>query len=536
MRPKSTVLLAVGVLAAGVLAAAATARAQGGGSPQPTNARSCAGAHIMCTEVYDSDAVFGEGNYVGHDEPSVLFYSNRPGSGNSMQYHVTIPSDPAGAFAPSKSYSVELGPTFWFGMALCDTQSYPEQLTKCTPNSDTNIVDPAVSPKHAGTAFMELQFYPPGFVQQFTGFSCDPTRWCVALTIDSLSQNPVTGQALNASCTSRILGGQEYVNFAYLTKTGVPQGPPDPLHFQFIGSGQPDPNKVLLLNQGDQASVTLHDTAHGLLAQVDDLTTGVSGSMIASAANGFGQIKFAPGGGTTQCKEMPYDFHPMYSTSSTQTRVPWTAHSYNIAFDYEIGHFDFCTSINVNTGSCSGSEGSPGDQEPADGDDNACFGAAQSLALPLTGCLDTNTGFDGTSYQPVWPNGDTAHHPTPVLFSSPLTGPAFSTPYDQAAFEADLPRIEAPDFGGSCNRATGQGCTIIPVTDDGAPATFYPYFSTVASGANCRWGVGSTLPGTISDFGKNAQYGQLLPLTYTNGHGTVNIIEDSRNILNTVPC
>jgi hypothetical protein len=67
---------------------------------------------MMCTEVYDSEAVFGKGNYVGHDEPSALFYSNRPGSGNSMQYRITVPTDPAGAFDPSKSYSVELGPTF----------------------------------------------------------------------------------------------------------------------------------------------------------------------------------------------------------------------------------------------------------------------------------------------------------------------------------------------------------------------------------------------------------------------------------------
>src|SRR5262249_49715903 len=131
MRSRSTVLLAVAVLAAGTLAAMASAQAQSGGSPHPTNQRSCAGAHMMCTEVYDSEAVFGAGNYVGHDEPSVLFYSNRAGSGNSMQYRITMPRDPAGAFAPDKSYSAELGPAFWFGMALCDTASYPEQLTKC---------------------------------------------------------------------------------------------------------------------------------------------------------------------------------------------------------------------------------------------------------------------------------------------------------------------------------------------------------------------------------------------------------------------
>ncbi len=34
---------------------------------------------------------------------------------------------------------------------------------------------------------MELQFYPPGYVQQFSGTSCNATQWCAALTIDSLS-------------------------------------------------------------------------------------------------------------------------------------------------------------------------------------------------------------------------------------------------------------------------------------------------------------------------------------------------------------
>jgi hypothetical protein len=154
----------------------------------------------------------------------------------------------------------------------------------------------------------------------------------------------------------------------------------------------------------------------------------------------------------------------------------------------------------------------------------------------VTGCFDTNTGFDGTSYQAVWPDGDTVHHPTPVLFSSPKTGQNYNVSYDAAAFEADLPRIEVPDLGGSCNRTTGAGCTIIPVTDDGAPATFYPYFSTVASPGGCRWGIGSTLTGTITDFGRNNQYGALLPLTYTNGHGTVTRFNDFRNVLPNVPC
>ena len=47
----------------------------------------------MCTEVGSSWQVFG--HYVGHDEPSMLFDSNVPGSGNHMSYNVTLPTDPS---------------------------------------------------------------------------------------------------------------------------------------------------------------------------------------------------------------------------------------------------------------------------------------------------------------------------------------------------------------------------------------------------------------------------------------------------------
>src|SRR5436305_10354870 len=47
----------------------------------------CAQGSALCTEVVDSIGV--NGAYTGHDEPSVLFYSNVPGSGNSQVYHLT---------------------------------------------------------------------------------------------------------------------------------------------------------------------------------------------------------------------------------------------------------------------------------------------------------------------------------------------------------------------------------------------------------------------------------------------------------------
>ena len=47
--------------------------------------------------------------------------------------------------------------------------------------------------------------------------------------------------------------------------------------------------------------------------------------MTASAANGFAQVNLRADAAT--CSESPYTFHPMYSTSSEHTRVPWAAHT-----------------------------------------------------------------------------------------------------------------------------------------------------------------------------------------------------------------
>ena len=49
-----------------------------------------------------------------------------------------------------------------------------------------------------------------------------------------------------------------------------------------------------------------------------------------------------------------------------------------------------------------------------------------------------------------------------LVASSPLTGQIFNRNYSTVAFESDTPRIEAPDLGGTCDRSTGTGCTIIP--------------------------------------------------------------------------
>jgi hypothetical protein len=508
-----------------------TSLASSSGPKAPTHIDCADSTRFLCTEVNQSDEVFG--HYVGHDEPSVLFYSNKAGSGNEMQYSGILPTEPSRTNVSGQHvYTFEYTPSFWFGMAMCDTQSFPELVNSCVPDSNVNIVNPAKSPYHPGSAYMELQFYPPGYVQQWNGFSCSPTQWCVALTIDSLSLNSLTGQQLNATCEATV--GEEYANFAYLTHSGTPQGPPNPVQFQALGSGTPNPHKVEFLNQGDKFTVQLHDTAHGLEAVVDDTTTGTSGSMTASAANGFGQVKFAPSP-STQCKNIPYDFHPMYSTSTVQTTVPWAAATYNVAMDTEIGHFDYCSKVDVRTASCVGDEGVGPNREPADADDVGCWAASASGFIKIGGCEGSNLGYDGPSYLNDWPNGSSSR-PTEFIFTSPLTGARYDTNYASVGFNTDLPAIE--DDLGTCDTETGVGCTIIPPTDDGTPAQFYPYYSTGHALGGCAWTVGQNYPGFSTDnYGAHQQYGHLLAVPYSGANGQVTYqFNDYQNNLPNNPC
>ena len=511
----------------------------------------CAYASAMCTEVANSDDVFGY--YVGHDEPSALFYSPANGSGNHMSYNITLPTDPSAANpAPPRSYAFELSGAEWLGMAMCDSQSYPEQVSTCPPDSDKNILDPSVSPKHVGQAYMEMQFYPPGWIPWPTwqvavgASSCSPTQWCAALNIDSLSLNPVTGQANNQGCLNLV--GEEYVNFAFVTKKGVSTGPANPVDATTTGTYTPDSTKDLFMNSGDQLKVSFTDTPDGLRVTINDLTTGQSGSMTASPANGFAQIGFDPNG--TSCRAIPYAFHPMYAKSTTQTRVTWAAGSYNVAFDTEIGHFQFCngpvpipaTEFGLdamgNPTVCPdgdtegyGPNAGPADSLLAGGDDGFCFPGSEAPTYHVSGCTYTNTGFDGASYEPLWPDGNTTLHPTAFQVSSPKTGPNYTVQYKDVGFETDLPAIES-----TCDNTTGVGCTLIPTTDEGTPAAFYPFYTSNPSSNGCVWGFGNDLPGQISDFGRNNQYGELLSQEYTQiGGSSAPAILDFRNIIKN-PC
>src|SRR5512142_3339931 len=183
-----------------------------------------------------ADSIGYGGGYTGHDEPSLLFYSDSAGSGNSNAYQLTLPTDPnvlPNDAGTAGTWNFQLHPAFWLGMALCDNQSGPEFThAPCTPDSDTNIFDgtdpaaPDYIGKHPGTAFLELQFYPPGWAPWPAGVSCDATKWCAAMAIFSFNADQNAGVNNNASCLNSV--GVEPANFAFVTTSGAPHAPPSP--------------------------------------------------------------------------------------------------------------------------------------------------------------------------------------------------------------------------------------------------------------------------------------------------------------------
>jgi hypothetical protein len=530
-------------------------------------AHDCDEGGPLCAEVMDS--IGYNGRYTGHDEPAVLFYSDTAGSGNDMTWLMRLPKDPP--TLPTQdgkggTFNFQLHPAFWVSVAMCDDQSSPNPggsgvgpNIPCTPDSDANIFDssdPTDSRyigKHPGTAFMEMQFYPPAWID-----GCTPTQWCSALNIDSLSTNANTGQINNASCLSKALGGEEYVNFAFVTLSGTPVGPPSPLQANNATfTLTPD---VLFYNPGDWLRITLENTAHGLKITIKDLTTGQEGSMTASAANGFAQILFDPAGNCATpaalaAHNLFRDFHPMYATSSEHTRVPWAAHSYNVSFSDEIGHFEFCNAVSVEGGPCTADgvgdldNGLPAGAE----DDDGCFDAAFNASLgflAIGGCTGTDFDFDGVPYKLAWPGTftdvglDRSLHAQPVQFKSPVfrDTDGNATNFSRVAFEADLPRIES-NTNPPCQRHVANPADPNPGQDCVNPpkgADFYPIYTLRNAGEACLWQLGGThLPGTTNRFGgsSKAEYGALLTLAYPIPGPAVTLRDnDFRRILAENPC
>ncbi|HEX6796731.1 MAG TPA: hypothetical protein VF116_03335 [Ktedonobacterales bacterium] len=562
----SLVLVAAGTLSVQVLQTHAAGQSSSGVAPNGLNELDCNGWSTkyrsvrpdmggLCTDpiaVLNGKATrfLDNGWYVGHDEPSVKFISSASGSGNNMSYFMQLAVDPKaaptiGPNGTTVSDYAELSPAPWFGLPICDAKSYPQN--PCTPDSDSNSGEIS-NPNDAGSAFMELQFYPPGYTPFIDAPSCDATHYCAALTIDSL-ECTFGFATCNGACI-------EPVNFAYLQRDGKPAGPPSP-QLTDVDTFTPN-NQTLMMNQGDKLLVSIKDTRNGLKTTVVDLTTGQAGFMVASAANGFMNTNIA------DCTGTPFNFHPEYNTAQQQNQVPWAALEGGVLMQDELGHFEPCSSVTNQLGftfsnngqsfsdpqmyqTCNGSFEGPsstgegpcslatftcqnattegGGPCPTDNaatgalcefSDASCFpagprpvtsnGKAETITWPIAGCEDNffqngDLDFDGSSYIADWPDGS-PNHPSPFRYLGPFD--AHGQPYPSIQFETDLAGSES-----FCNTATGAGCTAPPVG-----AAFYPFWTLgkhqpFGFGPKvCLWAFGNTIPGeTTQSFGGDAQYG-----------------------------
>ena len=179
-----------------------------------------------------------------------------------------------------------------------------------------------------------MQFYAPGFAPFVDNESCDNTHWCASLHINDL-ECTLGFQSCNNNCI-------EPTNFAFIQTNGVPTGPPSP---QLATAASFTPNEnTLLMNPGDRLKIHIWDArlpggGHALETSIKDLTTGKSGFMIASAKNGFMQTSI------TDCSGTPFNYQPEYSTAKKANIIPWAALETNISTQFEIGHFEPCTSV-----------------------------------------------------------------------------------------------------------------------------------------------------------------------------------------------
>ena len=464
----------------------------------------CADPRTSRTERFEDN-----GHYIGHDEPSLRFLSSRPGSGSDVTFVERLPVEPhrlptVRHPGSDVTHTFELSVAPWFSMQLCDPNSDPE--LPCTPRSDSNAAHGSFP--GGGSAFMELQFYPPGFAPFADSISCDNTHWCSALTIDSVACD--AAGTCNNSCI-------EPVNFAFIQGDGVPVGPPSP---QQSNLQTFTPNaRTLLMNQGDRIVIHMFDAkiagGHAFEVKETDTTTGRSGYMIASAANGF--MTTSP----ADCSGTPFNFQPEYSSAKPQNSVPWGPGPYGINTEFEIGHFEPCTRVTGKAGPasdpyynhCHGpyEADAPADTPTsAEPNDAPCYRKGDthggtSDPNQVTGCdvffnAVGDLDYDGTPYRADWPTATHPNrYPSTIQQQAPTSG---GHGYADVQFMTDTSGTES-----SCDVVTGAGCVLPPP----GPGHFFPYWTLARVDGRCVWEFGNMRNGNT--FGQDRQYGHVGPGT-----------------------
>ena len=307
------------------------------------------------------------------------------------------------------------------------------------------------------------------------------------MTIDSLTLDQNTGVDNNAACNNYILGGPEPINWAYITRSGALPGAGQPAVHRHVRPARTSPRstrttrKDLMMNPGDR--ITHPHARHDAPASGStstDLTTGQSGSMTASVANGFGHILYKPDSDDLPRGAVRVPPRVLHRQPARQHLVGAHLQRRDVRRDRPLRELPASSTPDFNCAVPGGQDAGGLDED--DGN-NFCVPGADSMLVKINGCFSDDEDFDGQSYRNDWPG--TNPEPGPATRSctrrrccSPARWPTGTTNYSTVAFETDLPRIEASDSQDNppfCDRTTGANCVNPP-----NGAQFYPFFTTTA--------------------------------------------------------
>jgi hypothetical protein len=220
------------------------------------------------------------------------------------------------------------------------------------------------------------------------------------------------------------------------------------------------------------------------------------------------------------CAGTPYNFQPEYSTAKPANILPWGVGPYNLDTQFEIGHFEPCTTL-TDSGTftlgpftdtffarCHGPYEVGRENPDLEPNDAPCYPAGDThggTAAPnlVTGCpvfaaAIGDLDYDGPPYRSDWPtSASPGRFPATFVQAQPTTR---GRPYPSIQFETDLSGTEH-----GCNTVSGEGCVMPP---DG-PGHFYPYWTLASSPLGCAWEFGNVTSGNT--FGAEAQYGAVTP-------------------------
>ena len=264
---------------------------------------------LLCTDIRGiighNERFYDNGHYIGHDEPSIRFLSNRPGSGNNVTFTETLPRDPAAmpTVTPSRSRChplVRAEPR----AVVRDEHLRPELLP-----ADGTARPTATTTRRTARSLAAAP----------RSWRCSSTRPASPRSATRSAATTPTGARRSTSTRSRPPpprpehGCDEPVNFAFIQRNGVPAGPPSP---QLSNGATFTPNsQTLMMNPGDVVRTHMWDASIGGGKRAFKIVDQRPDHRAERIHGRLGRQRLHEHSTTFTCSGTPFNFQPLFNTA-----------------------------------------------------------------------------------------------------------------------------------------------------------------------------------------------------------------------------